>query len=137
MQIDWLSVDFYQPKESPRIGLTPLIDVVFILLLFFMLASNFNRWQQLPVDSASGGSAHDTSITVLELALFADGQLQIGDKDRYQQNDMDWLAPILEQDSDTVFRITPADGVSVQVLIDTVDRLQQHDATSLLFGHSL
>ncbi|MCH1416829.1 MAG: biopolymer transporter ExbD, partial [Gammaproteobacteria bacterium] len=26
-----------------RISLTPVIDVVFILLIFFMLASNFNK----------------------------------------------------------------------------------------------
>lgn len=130
-------MDFYQRKASPRIGLTPLIDVVFILLLFFMLASNFNRWQQQPVNSASSGGAADANTTVLDLSLFADGQLQIGDNQRYRQNDMSWLTPILAQDSDTVFRITPAQGVSVQVLIDTVEQLQQHDATSLLFGHSL
>ena len=29
------------------IGLTPLIDVVFILLLFFMLTSSFFQWQSL------------------------------------------------------------------------------------------
>ena len=30
-----------------RISLTPIIDVVFILLIFFMLASNFNKIGEL------------------------------------------------------------------------------------------
>ncbi|GIR42507.1 MAG: hypothetical protein CM15mP53_04230 [Ectothiorhodospiraceae bacterium] len=30
-----------------RISLTPIIDVVFILLIFFMLASNFNKVGEL------------------------------------------------------------------------------------------
>jgi biopolymer transport protein ExbD len=130
-------VDFYRHKTTPRIGLTPLIDVVFIMLLFFLLASNFNRWQELPVEGLSTGGAETISTTIVELALFADGQIQIDDSVRYQQNDMAWVAPLLRQNSDTVFRLTPAEGVSAQVLIDTVDRLQRHDASSLLFGHSL
>ncbi len=31
--------------KKPAIGLTPLIDVVFILLIFFMLVMNFQRYQ--------------------------------------------------------------------------------------------
>ncbi len=34
------------PKKS-LVNLTPLIDVVFILLIFFMLASNFIRWHYI------------------------------------------------------------------------------------------
>lgn len=37
-----------------RVSLTPLIDVVFILLLFFMLASTFNDWTSLRLDSGPG-----------------------------------------------------------------------------------
>lgn len=40
-----------------RLGLTPLIDVIFLLLLFFMLSSTFSRFSQVPVEGgASGGS---------------------------------------------------------------------------------
>jgi len=38
-----------------RISLTPLIDVVFILLLFFMLASTFYQWQQMTLSSVAKG----------------------------------------------------------------------------------
>ena len=31
--------------KRPLISLTPLIDVVFILLIFFMLASSFTEWE--------------------------------------------------------------------------------------------
>jgi biopolymer transport protein ExbD len=43
-------------RRRQVISLTPLIDVVFILLVFFMLASSFQTWRSLPVDMASGGS---------------------------------------------------------------------------------
>lgn len=41
-----------------RLGLTPLIDVIFLLLLFFMLSSTFSRFSQVPVEGgAAGGGA--------------------------------------------------------------------------------
>ena len=35
-----------------KISLTPVIDVVFILLIFFMLASNFNKVGQLEMNTS-------------------------------------------------------------------------------------
>ncbi|AXS41660.1 biopolymer transporter ExbD [Breoghania sp. L-A4] len=44
--------------KRKAVGLTSLIDVIFLLLLFFMLASSFTRYQLVPVASgASGGGA--------------------------------------------------------------------------------
>ena len=43
--------------RSSRISLTPLIDVVFLLLVFFMLASTFLRLQFLPIDTGGPGAA--------------------------------------------------------------------------------
>jgi biopolymer transport protein ExbD len=36
-------------QEEPRLGLTPLIDVVFLLLIFFMLTSHFNIATGIPI----------------------------------------------------------------------------------------
>ncbi|MEM1111912.1 MAG: biopolymer transporter ExbD [Pseudomonadota bacterium] len=40
-------------RRKSIISLTPLIDVVFILLVFFMLASSFMDWQTLSLDTAT------------------------------------------------------------------------------------
>ena len=34
-------------RRRSLVSITPLVDVVFILLFFFMLASSFDRWQQV------------------------------------------------------------------------------------------
>jgi biopolymer transport protein ExbD len=36
--------------EPPRIDLTPLIDVVFLMLIFFMVSTTFDKQSQLEVD---------------------------------------------------------------------------------------
>ncbi|WP_371156890.1 ExbD/TolR family protein [Jannaschia sp. 2305UL9-9] len=37
------------------ISLTPLIDVIFLLLLFFMLTSTFSQYASLPLSSSGAG----------------------------------------------------------------------------------
>ncbi len=54
------------PRKKATIGLTPLIDVVFLLLIFFMLASTFLKFSALPVSGARSGGA---SGSLSEIAL--------------------------------------------------------------------
>ncbi len=37
-------------KNNPRINLTPLIDTVFLLLIFFMMTTTFNKESQLSIN---------------------------------------------------------------------------------------
>jgi len=41
------------------VALTSLIDIIFLLLLFFMLSSTFTRFAELPLMNAGGGAASD------------------------------------------------------------------------------
>jgi biopolymer transport protein ExbD len=43
-------------EDEPRIDLTSLIDVVFILLIFFMVTTTFNRQSELKVDLPEASS---------------------------------------------------------------------------------
>ena len=61
-------------RTRATVGLTPLIDVVFILLLFFMLTTQFGRQQALPVSVAtSDGSPSEQSPDTLRIILADDG----------------------------------------------------------------
>ena len=53
-----------------KISLTPIIDVVFILLIFFMLASNFNKIGELKMDMTKETSqSSDEDIKIIKLAV--------------------------------------------------------------------
>jgi biopolymer transport protein ExbD len=60
--------DRFPARRRASISLTPLIDVVFILLVFFMLASSFLDWRA--IDLRAPGRA--ASMTALEGALFVE-----------------------------------------------------------------
>jgi biopolymer transport protein ExbD len=56
------------PEEEPRLGLAPLIDIVFLLLIFFMLTSHFNLVAGIPVNlpkiSHSGDKPEGSAVTL-------------------------------------------------------------------------
>ncbi len=45
------------PFVRRRMSMTPLIDVIFLLLLFFMLSSTFSRFGEIELNNASAGRA--------------------------------------------------------------------------------
>ena len=65
-------------RRSP-ISLTPLIDVVFILLPFFMLTSRFQQYQAIALDVPSDGAhaATPSDVEPLLLELRSDGRVTI------------------------------------------------------------
>ena len=69
-----------RPKrdEPHDINLTPLIDVVFLLLIFFMVSTTFDRSSELTIDlpkaSSEAKAEHDKPIDV---AIDAQGQFFI------------------------------------------------------------
>jgi biopolymer transport protein ExbD len=50
-----------QARRRAVIRLTPLIDMVFILLVFFMLASSFLDWRYLALDTSAATSQPETA----------------------------------------------------------------------------
>lgn len=78
-------------REEVQVNLTPLIDVVFLLLIFFMVSTTFTRETQLEIDlpesSSDQAAAEGPS---LEIMVDAQG--------RYAVNDQ----PLLRHDSETL-----------------------------------
>ena len=56
-------------QESPRVDLTPMIDVVFLLLIFFMISKTFVERPGLQIDLPAG-SADQIKSDARELQVF-------------------------------------------------------------------
>ena len=56
-----------RPARRKPIGITSLIDVIFLLLLFFMLASSFSHYRALPIASNSAGAGSGARPILLRL----------------------------------------------------------------------
>lgn len=118
-------------RKSARISLTPLIDVVFILLLFFMLSSSFMQWRQLDLPIPSTAKSYAQEVTVVRL-LDNDGVISVaGESLRLSQHER--LAELVEMNPG-VFGIDVAEGVNTQSLVQLVDALKLAGAENVSLG---
>ncbi|MDH3940143.1 MAG: biopolymer transporter ExbD, partial [Xanthomonadales bacterium] len=61
-------------KEEPTVDLTSLIDVVFLLLIFFMVSTTFERQALLKVDLPEASVVEDRAETPDSLELVIDNE---------------------------------------------------------------
>lgn len=66
--------------EEPDVNLTPMIDVVFLLLLFFMVSTSFIRESSLKVDLPEAtGQALTEKQQPIDIIINAEGQFIINE----------------------------------------------------------
>lgn len=59
-----------QAEEEPQLNLTPLIDVVFLLLIFFMVSTTFNKQSEISIElPEASGKPLKTKKFVIEVEI--------------------------------------------------------------------
>ena len=64
-------------RPEVSINLTPLIDVVFLLLIFFMVSTSFSELTQLMVDLPEAEGAPASTNTTLLLVVDVEGNMML------------------------------------------------------------
>lgn len=66
-------------KESPELNLTPLIDVVFLLLIFFMVSTTFDKESRIKVELPTAATQDEQveEEKVLEITIDATGRFYV------------------------------------------------------------
>ncbi|KQQ62388.1 biopolymer transporter ExbD [Pseudomonas sp. Leaf127] len=88
-------------RDIIDINLVALIDVVFILLLFFILTTTFTRETQLRVDlpqAVTGASNDDAARKQVDIAINADGIFSVNNQ-MLPSNDLASLIDALQRES--------------------------------------
>jgi biopolymer transport protein ExbD len=69
-------------REEPDLNLTPLIDVVFLLLIFFMVSTTFEKESEITIElpEASGEASTQPQQTI-EIAIDAKGRFFVNEKE--------------------------------------------------------
>lgn len=124
---------------APRkhlISLTPLIDVVFILLLFFMLSSNFVPWKHMEIvlPSQKAGKNSDSTKDVLSLKVMPDSQFMLKGI-VYSNLELErQIASHLKQNPGSHIIIEPYGNALLQNIVDIFDRLKRIELTNVTLG---
>lgn len=105
--------------EEPEINLTSLIDVVFLLLIFFMVSTTFNRQSELSIQlPEADGQPLKSERKVIDIAIDAEGRYFINQQE------------LLNTQSETLKQALQkaAEGSNDPQLILSADRMTPHQA---------
>ena len=99
-----------QVKAEESVNLTPLIDVVFLLLIFFMVSTTFTKESHLQIDlPESQGDLQPTTSKQIEVVVSASGQYSVNGKSLIN-SEIETLERAIEKvsegDTDLPFLIT-------------------------------
>ena len=103
--------------------LTPLIDVVFILIIFFMLTSSFMRNESLELILPSKGGKAAEKQDVVRLYLYENGDMQLGQRKVDTQELDESLKAMFTKDPTTKMMVLAGEGVTMQQMVATMDRV--------------
>jgi biopolymer transport protein ExbD len=118
-----------------RISLTPVIDVVFILLIFFMLASNFNKIGEIDMDmTKETNSASKEDIKLIELLIRQD-ETVISDGKVYDDNELVTMIKHLTKDeSKYSIILTSKEDVTYQRFLYLMNFLKNNEINNINLG---
>ncbi len=70
-----------QRKDDVELNITPLIDVVFLLLIFFMVSTTFERESEINITLPKASEEYtDTQLDKVEIAIDAEGRLFVNEQ---------------------------------------------------------
>lgn len=118
-----------QPVHRRAISLTPLIDVVFILLLFFMLSSTFIQWRQIDVSAATESVNEQNEIRRV-LLVDDNGNFEVNGQ-KFSSQDESAVQQWVAENTDAVFVIEVKQGLKTQSMINLLDALKQAGAANV------
>lgn len=135
------------PFEELKIEMTPMIDCVFLLLIFFMVTSTFNR-QEADISFALPGIAQQAEAVEIPdeqiIEIYADGSVVLNDLqfDSPSSADLPELVDTLKRFRataeanrvDAMVTIAPADTVLHQRVVDVLNACSAARVSNVTFA---
>ena len=125
-----LNQQFQAHRGRAKISLTPLIDVVFILLVFFMLASNFQQERNIELTTPASG-AGKTSLAVQEhtvrVEIMGQNEFLIDGK----TSDLARLENVFSDSSKPKFIVKAGPNSIVQDVVTFMDLAARHKVQNI------
>ena len=109
-------------------SLTPMIDVVFLLLVFFMLASRFGMDQVLPIPLTSSGGDFTGNPKLVDILP---EELRLNGITRTADGLISALTEVMEKPRETIV-LRSTDGATVQRVVAISEHLRAAGFTSIV-----
>ena len=120
-----------------RISLTPIIDVVFILLIFFMLATNFQSFNQTDIKLSSEQASISQSDKRIYLVEFnKDGEFKLNKETMSQRRIKDQILDSKTNDEEYMVVIKGDKDTEIQDVLNVIADFKKNEINEITIGIS-
>ncbi len=126
-----------QARKTLTINITPLVDVVFILLIFFMLASKFVSYQSIDIEISSNSHApsfSDSEVNATKVYISERGYYEVNNNIYDSDGVMEEIKIIYKNNPFSFFIIFSEPNSSVQSTVSLLDVFDKLNITNLVFS---
>ncbi len=121
-------------RSAALLNITSLIDVVFMLLIFFMLTIDFSRFRMIGVDTPQKLAVVKDPTAAIVILLRRDGRYEYDGAPSTQDEIASNIKAILKVDPGRSFLIRPEQGVKIQETIDMFQLTRDLGAYAVSFS---
>jgi biopolymer transport protein ExbD len=124
-------------EDEPVLNLTPMIDVVFQLLVFFMVATTFldpEKEIEIDLPEAVSGTAPEAERTEIIINVFADGRVVLSGAELQPSELLDALKTAAQRDQRTPVTIRGDHITDHGQIVAVMDACGQAGLSNLAIG---
>jgi biopolymer transport protein ExbD len=121
-------------RISNRLEMTPLIDVVFLLLVFFMLTSTFIKPEAIELDLPASATAAVVERTPITVALDREGQVLLNGESVTLPELRAGVERLLASGAERTVGLLADEQAAVQDMVRVMDELRAAGALDIALG---
>jgi len=121
---------FAEPPRTPEVNLSPLIDMVFILLIFFIVTTVFVEETGIDINKPTALSARDLEQQSILIAIEADGSVHFGGREIGVAGVRAVVRRLLQDESQPVI-VQADEEVPTRLLVRVIDEANLAGATAV------
>ena len=120
---------YKKSRESAKLDLTPLIDVVFLLIIFFMVTTTFNNFGSVQIDIPSSTIQQTDKTKSIEIIIDKDGNYHISEDGKITQIQFSEIDSYLKTAKEAT--VSADKNLKYQVIMDVITKIKENGVDNL------
>ena len=120
---------YRKSRSSAKPDLTPLIDVVFLLIIFFMVTTTFNNFGSVQIDLPSSTIQQTEKNKSIEIIIDKDGKYFVSDNGKINHVNFDELDGYLKTAKEAT--VSADKELKYQIIMDVVTKIKENGVDNL------
>jgi len=109
------------PEDQTDINLSPMLDVVFIMLIFFIVVASFVREEGIPITLPAGLTVPDDPVAAIVVTIESAGVFNVNGRVMSGSSVAPYVQALHGENPEAPFSIMAADNVPIRDTVVAVD----------------